>query len=500
LPLTPSLRTSGALLLASCLCRVAPADVVIAYEAAARDDPTDVDILARLLKPDGTLGWNADEPLSVADSKDIETSPVVVADGAGGAFVIYEYRFAEGEHEGDTDIVAQHIGTDGTLLWNDGEKPTAIASSKARESHPVAVGDGAGGFIVAYEWTDEDGDTDILAQRVSAAGDLLWMKDDTPAVVAASPGIERNPVVVPDGKGGATIVFEWGNADGAADVMAQRVAPDGQVLWNDGEQAIDVSASPNSERAPVAVPDGHGGAIVAFEFEFLEGEFKGDVDIMAQRIDADGVLLWNGGQEPSQLAGGKGIERRPSAIPDGAGGMIAAFEYEPLEGEFAGDIDVLAARIDADGKLLWNDGERSASVSTAPGLERSVQMVPLPEAQAIVVVEHEFRNGENAGDIDILAQRVAGDGTLLWNGGEKSTMLSGAKWLERSPLALPDGVGGAIVVCTATGAEGEFEGDQDVWAVRVSGQGELLWKGGEQSVEVAGSDLLERRPSAAVVN
>jgi hypothetical protein len=494
------ISTSRVLLLAGCLCRVAAADVLIAYEAASRDDPTDVDILARLLKPDGTLGWNAEQPLVVAASTHTETSPVVVADGHGGAFVVYEHQFTEGEHKGDMDIVAQHIGADGTLLWNNGEQPKGIATSKARESHPVAVGDGTGGFIVAYEWTDEGGDVDILAQRVNAAGDLLWMKDDTPAVVAASPGIERNPVVVPDGEGGALIVFEWGNADGAADVMAQRVAPDGQVLWNDGDQATDVSATPNNERSPVAVPDGHGGAIVAFEFEFLEGEFKGDVDLMAQRIDADGVLLWNGGQEPSQLAGGKGIERKPCAIPDGAGGMIAAFEYESLEGEFAGDIDVLAARIDADGKLLWNGGEKSALVSTAPGLERAPQMAPLPDAQAIVVVEHEFRNGENAGDIDILAQRVAGDGALLWNGGEKSTMLSGAKWLERSPLALPDGAGGAIVVCTATGPEGEFEGDQDVWAVRVSGDGKLLWNGGEKSVEVAGSDLLERKPSAAVVN
>jgi hypothetical protein len=477
----------------------ARADVIVAYEAASRDKPTDTDIYARLLKPDGTLGWNADQPLEVATSKDIETSPVVVADGAGGAFVIYEYQFTEGENQGDMDIVAQHIGADGTLLWNEGEAPTPIASSKASESRPVAISDGAGGFIVAYEWRDEEGDVDILAQRVDSKGESLWENDDTPAVVASSPAPERNPVIVPDGEGGAIFVFEWENEEGATDVMAQRVRANGTVPWNNGEQAIDVAATANNERAPTAVPDGRGGALVAFEVEFLEGEFKGDVDIMGQRISRDGVVMWNGGEEASTVASGKGIERKPVAVGDGVGGMIVAFEYEPLEGEFAGDIDIFAQRVDGDGKMLWQEGKQSAVVSSAPGLERAPSMVPLPNAQAIVAVEHEFRKGDNAGDIDILAQRLDAEGKMLWNEGEKSTMVSGAKWLERVPIALPDGQGGAIVIFAATGPEGEFEGDEDVEASRISGDGVLVWKDGERSVDIASSDLLEGKPSAAVV-
>jgi len=477
----------------------ARADVIVAYEAASRDKPTDSDILARLLKLDGTLGWNADEPLAVGTSADGETSPVVVADGAGGAFVIYEYQFAAGEHEGDMDIVAQRIGPDGTLLWKEGKEPTPIASSKAKESHPVAISDEAGGFIVAYEWSDEDGDVDILAQRVNADGEPLWTKDDTPAVVAASPGPERNPVIVPDGEGGAIFLFEWQGGDEQTDVMAQRVTADGDVLWNDGERGVDVAATPNSERGIAAVSDERGGALVAFEVEFLEGEFKGDVDILGQRISADGVVMWNGGEEASTVSSGKGIERRPVAAGDGKGGMIVAFEYEPLEGEFAGDIDILAQRLDADGKMLWNEGEKSTMVSAAPGLERSPSIVSLPNGQVIVVVEHEFRQGDNAGDIDILAQRVAADSKLLWNLGEKSAMVSGSKWLERSPIALPDGEGGAIVVFPAVGPEGDHEGDEDIEASRISKDGALAWNEGQRSVDVAAGEARERRPSAAVV-
>jgi hypothetical protein len=475
------------------------ADVIVAYEAASREDAADVDVLARLVKSDGTLGWDAETPLVVGASVHTETSPAVVADGAGGAFVIYELTFTEGEHTGDMDLVAQHIGADGTLLWKGGEEPIALATSEGKESNPVAVPDGAGGFILAYEWEDETGDTDVLAQRVNAEGEPLWMTDDAPALVAVSPGRERNPVIVPDGAGGALIVFVWEGEDGTTDVMAQRLTPDGQPAWNGGEQATDVSATTGNERAPTAVSDGAGGALVAFELEFLEGEFKGDVDVMGQRISADGVLLWNGGEQPSLLASGKGIERRPSAVTDGAGGMIVAFEYEPLEGDFAGDIDILAQRVSPEGRLLWHDGEQSAIVATAEGLERAPQTVALPGGEVAVVAEHEFRNGDNAGDIDIVGQRVGADGQLLWNGGEKSSMLSGATWLERGPVALLDNDGRVIVVLTSIGAEGEFEGDEDIWATCAAGDGSLPWNDGDRSTEVAGSTLLERNPSAVVV-
>ncbi len=490
----------GALLLATHLCSWAAAEVIVAYETGAADRE-EVDIAAQLLLPDGTLGWGGStEPVLVAAFPHIETAPVVVADGAGGAFVIFEVQFTEGEHQGDRDIAAQRIGADGKLLWNDGETPVLLATSEAAETKPVAMSDGAGGFIVTYEWTDEGGDTDILAQRLDGEGRLLWMRGDAPAVVAASSSPERDPVMVPDGEGGAIILFEWHAPEGNVDVMAQRISAEGKALWNAGEQAVDVSASGASERAIAAVPDGEGGALVAFEFEYLEGEYKGDVDIMAQRVTGDGAVMWNTTDDPVTVSSANGIEGKPFAVTDGAGGMIVTFEYEPLEGEYAGDTDAMAQRIGPDGTLLWNGGERSVGVSSAPGLERAVQAVALPDGSAIVVLEHEFRGGEHAGDIDIIAQGLSASGELLWNEGERSAVVSASRWLERFPIALPDGEGGAIVVFPMIGAEGEWEGDEDIGAARLSGDGDLLWLGGEESVQVAGSALLERHPSAAVVS
>jgi len=54
-------------------------------------------------------------------------------------------------------------------------------------------------------------------------------------------------------------------------------------------------------------------------------------------------------------------------------------------------------------------------------------------------------------------------------------------------------------VFPSTGAEGEYEGDEDIGAMRASGDGTLLWNDGERCVDIAAGDALERNPSAAVV-
>lgn len=477
----------------------AGADALVFFEVAPTEGE-DVDVYGQRVTVDGELPWgDAESPTQVGASAQREGSPSACTDGAGGAIVVYELTFLEGEHVGDVDIVAQRVNGDGELLWNDGERPQPVGSTKGMETRPVAVSDGAGGAIVVYEWLGDGDDTDILAQRIDASGEAMWNEGETPSVVAASDYAERRPVVVSDGAGGVVVVFEWVGDDGNTDVMAQRVASDGTAIWNDGTVAVDISATTHAERNHSAVADGAGGVLVAFELEFLDGKYKGDVDVVAQRVSADGARLWNGGEEPVLVSTGAGIERRPAAASDDAGGIIVVFEYEPLEGEHAGDIDVLAQRVSGGGELLWNDGERASVVSTSAQLERQVLALPDGRGGALLVYEQEFRAGEHGGDIDVTAQRISEDGELLWEDGERSKLVAGSEWLERAPLAVPDGERGLIVFMWAIGAEGKYEGDEDILAARVSRSGELLWHEGEKSVPVAGSQLLERKPCVVTV-
>jgi hypothetical protein len=457
----------------------------------------DCDIRAQRISRDGTLVWgDLDHPVGVATSRDIETSPVACDDGEGGAFVVYEYEFAAGEHKGDRDIVIEHVDRNGKVLWSE---PKAIASSKGVEAKPVVVSDGHGGGIVVYSWTGADGDPDLMAQHFDHEGNSLWNEGKRPTIVANSPGTERNPCVTSDGQGGILVVFEWQGKGGDVDIMAQHVSTDGKALWMANERALDVAASTNLERHPVAVPDGAGGAIVAFELEYTSGEYKDDIDIMAQRVSRDGKLLWGDSTHAATVASSPELERNPAAIADGAGGALVAFELDPRSGENKGDIDVFAQRIDAEGHMKWNGAKNSSQVSSSKDLERLPSVASDGAGGMIVAVQSELQSEEHKGDIDVVAQRMSGAGEMQWNGGKRSSGVGTSRnWQELAPIVLSDGLGGAIVIYEAAARKGDYVGDHDIEASRLDSTGKLMWLNGERPVDIAASRELEQNPSAFV--
>ncbi|MCK4300747.1 MAG: hypothetical protein KAX80_14495, partial [Planctomycetes bacterium] len=290
---------------------------------------------------------------------------------SGGAIVVFEVELTHEQHKGDVELGAQRIDASGRMLWNKGEMSSEVATSEWHERRPVAVADGSGGAIVVFEQhgppgSEYEGDVDVAAQRISAEGELLWGEEESLALAEAEQLLERAPAVLPDGDGGAWVVFEGearsGENAGDTELLAQRVTPSGQLVWP--ERPIVVAASEWSERAPVVLSDGAAGVIVIFEEHARPaGEHAGDVDIGAQRLSPAGKRLWNDGERSAAVSSGQWLERRPCALPDGAGGAVVVFEAEVREGELAGDVDVFVQRIDASGAMVWNEGECSTMVA-----------------------------------------------------------------------------------------------------------------------------------------
>lgn len=477
-----------------------PGRIFTFYEAGPRGgDKANVDIRLQQLTLDGKVGWgDQKDPVTIASSSALETAPVACPDGAGGAIVAYQYEFIGGDHAGDTDIVAQRVDAAGKLLWNNGDEPVAVGSSKGRETRPLIIADGAGGAFIVYEWRDADGDSDLVAQRVSADGKLLWNNGDKPVAVASSPSAEHGAVVSPDGQGGLYVVFEWSDDKGDTDLMVQRVSGDGELPWNKGERATDIAATDHLERHPSIAPDGQGGLFVVFDLEYRAGDHKGDIDTMAQRVAPDGTLRWD---KPADVGTSEGLDRNPVAVSDGAGGIIVAFEHEALKGEFAGDIDVLAQRLNAAGAMQWKEGKESVIVSSGKRHERAPQAISLEGGGALFVFGAETREGEEAGALDILAQALNAAGEMLWNEGKRSPAVASSKWQEHLATLVPDGQGGVLCIFTGEGpAGGKFAGDQDVSVMRIAADGKMMWNNGERAVELGDSDWLERNPSAVVVS
>jgi len=390
----------------------------------------------------------------------------------------------------DFDIWSQRVHRDtGEGVW--GDMGIFVASSLAQEGRFVLLPSDDGSSLVVHSAVyPADGDSDILVQKVSKYGELLFQEGRQSRPVAITDRKERAPAAVSDGADGAIVAYEVLLDGGDVDIVAQRVAPDGRLLWEG--PGIGVASANVPERAPAIVSDGAGGAIVVFTV-FLQ---SGDTDIMAQRIRPDGTLAWHDGARSATVASAEAMEGAPRVVSDGEGGAIVVYEFLL---EDAGHRVVLAQRVSPHGELLWNEGKRGVlltALGLAPGPD-AIAVIPDGRGGAFVAMEI-LADEQNAEDVDIALQRIAPDGTLVW-GGETAgdlpapVLAASSTWAERRPVLHEDGQGGVVVAFETSSAQG----DLDVMAQRVDGEGRLRWHQGERSAEVAYTRLGESRPRIA---
>jgi len=214
---------------------------------------------------------------------------VLVEDLAGGAIVTWQdFR------SGTADIFAQRINASGTPQWTFNG---VLISADGWETNGQIVSDGAGGAIVTWTLLVSsdvlpNGETDLYAQRVDASGAVQWSPNGT--AISTAGGHQTASTLVSDGAGGAIAAWEDSLFENSSnyDIRAQRVNPSGVVQWTPG--GVAVSAADNEQRRPAMLPDGSGGAIVAWE------DFRnGNTDIFAMQIGPDGTIPTGVGDTPS---------------------------------------------------------------------------------------------------------------------------------------------------------------------------------------------------------
>jgi len=349
-----------------------------------RDARTGYRVFAQRIDGTGTARWAANG-ISLCGAGGSQTNPRIAPDGNGGALVAWS-----DSRSGSTDIYVQHVDADGALLLGANGRDICVASGDQYVQD--IADDGSGGAVIV--WIDHRGTSaDIYAARFNADGDALWTTNGVP--VCVEDGNQGYPGVVPDGKGGAVIVWQGTNTVTTLDVpFAQRLNAGGGPLWD--PSGIIVCSSWGNASYPCAVTDGEGGAIVAwYDFRGNEGE------VYVQRIDSYGNTdLWgNGGVKAFAGSGESGIKM----IPDGNGGAILALDAY-YDGSF--DAHIYAQRVDASGNVRWMP-PRGTGVCTTTGYQVSPALASDALGGAIIAWEAPFDD-----DRDVYAQRVTADG--LW--------------------------------------------------------------------------------------
>lgn len=285
---------------------------------------------------------------------------------------------------------------------------------------------------------------------VSTVSHAEWQPDGV--AISATTNYQTTQAIASDGAGGAIVTWHDFRSGTSYDIFAQRIDADGTVVWT--TNGVPISTGPGHQSIPSIIADGAGGAIITWNDDrtccFNE-------DIYAQRIDASGAPLWT----PNGVALCTATKEQihPQIISDGAGGAIVVWE----DGRISGlNTNIFAQRINAAGAVQW--ATNGVALCTAPHNQYLPRMVS-DGAGGAIVTWHDFRLD---GVADIFVQRVNASGAAIWTA--NGVILSGPSSSEYSPAIVADEAGGAIVTWQ------DFRtGQADIFAQRVNSSGTPQW-------------------------
>jgi hypothetical protein len=326
----------------------------------------------------------------------------------------------------------------------------AICAAISYQGQQQMVPDGLGGAIIVWEDMRNGFESDIYAQRVAADGSVMWQIDGVAVCLAA--GSQQRLQVAPDGLGGVIVAWEDHRSSSTApDIYAQRIDGTGAPLWT--ADGVAVCTASGLHEYPMLASDGAGGAVIGWT-DLRSGT---STEIYLQKIDAAGTAVWNHDGFPLYPAGNTPWRQ---IIPDGPGGAIVAWI------SFSGQ-NVYAQKIAPNGAVQWTAD--AALVCSAIGVKTRSALVSDGSGGAVIAWEDE-RNGGHGHDIYM--QRLNSGGAPLWTA-DGVAVCTATGDQQRAVLA-PDGSGGAVVSWQDM-RFGSLTDQIAVYSQKVDMDGSALW-------------------------
>ena len=224
-----------------------------------------------------------------------------------------------------------------------------------------------------------------------------WQADGVPVCTAV--GDQQYPVIVPEQKGGGIIIWQDYRA-GNWDLYAQRVDSAGNACWT--INGIAIATGSQDQRAPKAISDMRGGAIVVYNR--MDGSIW--YDIWAQRVDSMGNPCWGAnGMDVSNLSNTQYLQMNYQITTDSSGGSYITWGNRDTVAEPTND-DVYAQYIDSSGNYVWNNA--GIAVAGGSATQGTPYIVTSENSAVIAYLEGPWLNQK------FYAQRVSNAGFLMW--------------------------------------------------------------------------------------
>lgn len=255
-------------------------------------------------------------------------------------------------------------------------------------------------------------------------------------------------VMCDDGNGNAiTAWIDFRNYN-YSEIYAQKIDPAGNVKWlKNGKKIYNNNVSLYILSGPNICSDNAGGAIISWLY--LE-EFEHTGAIKAQRIDADGNLLW--GNNGTDIANTSWIFGFTQLCSDGAGGAFILWE----------DGGINIQKVGPNGNLLWS------YYGLSEGLREGYKSPKMCSdgIGGVIITWDDATSIAYSDSANVYAQRFDAYGNYMW--GENGTAICNADLGQYGPKICNDGTGGAIITWND-----QREGD---YAQRVDPNGNSLWQ------------------------
>ena len=409
--------------------------------------------------------WLADGN-AVCTSGGEQNSSAVLADGAGGAFVVWQDWSS-----GAANLFLQRMTSTGTVAVGWPANGLALCTAAGDQRAPALAADGAGGLFIAWEdYRTGGADANLYLQRITAAGAIAsgWPANGLEVCTAA--GNQGYPTLC-SFSGYAFVAWQDDRNGVDSDIYAQRVSGAAAAQWTAG--GIALCAEGGHQMFPTTTGDAAGGAYVAWQ-----DRRGGGADIYAQRITSSGVPAWTA--NGVAVCAESQDQFSPWMTADGSGGAIVSWDdYRDYSA------DVYAQRLDAAGSLQWF---APGVALVTDGAEQYGAQPVSDGAGGAFVPWSDFRGGSG----DLYLQRVKGNGAIASGWPLSGLAVCTAIGDQFDPVAAPDGMGGVIVVW-ADARSGSAA--IDIYAQRITPAGAVAAGWGVNGVVVCSAVNNQLRPA-----
>lgn len=223
------------------------------------------------------------------------------------------------------------------------------------------------------------------------------------------------------------------------DIYIIRLTSDGKIVWSRTYGGTIIEAA-NS-----IVQTSDGGFIVAG----VTNSFgAGQNDMYILRLTSEGNSVW------AKTYGGMTQDAGVSIVQTSDGGFIAAGTTNSFG---AGNYDMYVVRLSSDGGVMWSKAYGGTNVDGAASIIQTSD-------GGFIAAGSTYSFG--AGVSDMYAVRIASDGSLIW-----SKTYGGAT--DDGALSIKQNSDGGFITAGYTNSFGA--GDYDVFVVRLSSDGSIVW-------------------------